>query len=90
MQECLARRAVYAPLSRYNDGLPSPVPTHRSIRILRYRKQVRLELASLPPTIRLDDFWPIKSDTLERVHRNEHDPAICIDTVLRIAIPDRM
>lgn len=51
---------------------------------------MRLKLPPLPPTIRLNNFRPIKSDALERIDGYQHNTAVRVYTVLGIAIPYRV
>jgi hypothetical protein len=47
-----------------------------------------LEFASLSSTVRLDDLRAILGNTLKRVHRNQNDATVGIDTMLCIAVPN--
>jgi hypothetical protein len=47
-----------------------------------------LEFSSLSSTVRLDDLRAILGNPLKRVHRDQNDAAIGVDTMLRIAVPN--
>jgi hypothetical protein len=49
---------------------------------------VWLEFSSLSSTVRLDDLGAILGNALKRVHRNQNDATIGIDTMLCIAVPN--
>lgn len=47
-----------------------------------------LEFSSLSSTVRLDDLRAILGNTLKRVHRNQNDATVGVDTMLCIAVPN--
>ena len=49
-----------------------------------------LKFASPSAAVGLNDLWTIESDALERIHGNENDAGIGIDTMLSIAIANCM
>ena len=49
-----------------------------------------LEISSPSSTIRLNDLRAILGNTLKRVHRNQNDATIGVDTMLCIAVPNGM
>lgn len=74
------------PLSGNDDSLTHAFLSHSSIRVLRDRKQMRLELASPPSTVGLNDFRSIEGDALKRIDGNEYNSAVGVDAVLSITI----
>ena len=48
------------------------------------------ELPPSPAAVGLYDFWTIERDALERVDSNEDYSAVCVDTVLGVAVADGM
>jgi hypothetical protein len=49
---------------------------------------VWLEVSSPSSTVRLDDLGTILGNALKRVHRDQNDATIGIDTMLGIAVPN--
>jgi hypothetical protein len=47
---------------------------------------MRLELASPPSTVGLNDFRSIEGDALKRIDGNEYNSAVGVDAVLSITI----
>ena len=80
----------HAPLARHDDRLTSAVFAHSRVRVFSNGEQVRLDLFSPRATVRLDDFRAVDVDALERVHGDEDDARVRIDTMLCISIADSM
>ena len=80
----------HAPLARHDDRLTGAVFAHGGVRVLGNSEQMRLDLFSPRATVRLNDFRAINVDALERVHGDEDDARVGIDTMLCISVADSM
>ncbi len=87
-QQDFYSRCCLVPFSRNDNCLTNSLFPHSSIRILGNSKQVRLEIPSPSSAVRLNDLRTILGNALKRVHRNQNDATIGVDTMLRIAVPD--
>jgi hypothetical protein len=79
---------VDVPLSGHDDGLTLAFFLHEGVRVLRDRKEMRLEIATFSAAVCLDDLWTVEGNTLEGVDRDENYAAVCVYAVLSITIAD--
>ena len=83
-------QSCHVPFSGNDNGLTSSFFPHSSIRILRDSEQVGLQFSSLSTAVGLDNLRAILGDTLERVHSDQNDATVGVDTMLCIAVPNGM
>ena len=76
------------PLTGYDNSLTHAIAIHGGIGILCDGEKMGLEFTSPPSTVGLDDLWAIEGDPLERIHGDEDNAGIGVDTMLSITIPD--
>jgi hypothetical protein len=63
---------------------------HGGIRVFGDREQMGFKFSSPAPTVGLDDFGTIECDALEGIDSYEDNSAVSVDTMLSIAVADRV
>jgi hypothetical protein len=83
-------KSSHIPFTGNDNCLTNALFPHSGIRILGDSKQVRLKVSSPSSTVSLDDLRAILGDTLKRVHGDQNNATISVDTMLCIAVPNGM